>query len=111
MSIKKLTDLAHHLHDIADNLGDIEDLNVADLETLRDTAAEMVTIFEKDEELYMLVAGKSERAIGNDLKLLAVTCHKALPLREQLDNILGAIDWWDFNDTALELSEIMGGLE
>lgn len=111
MSIKELIDLTSGLADTINDVGVAEDASTVDLETLRDYASKILVIFEEDDKLYKLVSAGLERNIKNDLKTLAVVCHKALPLRKRLEDMLDNIDWWDISDMGENLVYAVEGVE
>jgi hypothetical protein len=111
MSIKQLQDEANELLYTIENIGDLLEATDDDLESLRNSAGKILIILEKDEKLRKLVLRSTNRHIPVDLKTLAVACHKALPHRKIVDDLLGAIDYYDLQDTAEELIEVFSVLE
>jgi hypothetical protein len=111
MSIKQLRDLTGGLAYTIDDIGDIENASIVDLEQIRNYAGDILLIFEKDNELYHTLTHAYDGSIKNDLKTLAVVCHKALPLKDRLDQILGIVDWWDLNDMSQSLADLIIDVE
>ena len=73
------------------------------METMLESVAKIIVIFEEDELTADRVLGSDARIYMATLKNIAVSLHKAKPVRERLENLLGALDWWSTEELIEDL--------
>lgn len=107
MSIKQLQDHVSDLHDLVQSGGDLVDADSGFLADMLETTGKIIMIFEEDPKLKDLVLTGKNRNYMMDLKILAVTLAKTIPIKERLDSMLDGIDWWDMSDMVDEIHNIV----
>ncbi len=101
--IAALTTVTNDLYDIFQNCGDYDSMDSNDMETMLESVAKIIVIFEEDELTAERVLGNNARICMTSLKHIAVCLHKAKPVRERLENLLGALDWWSTEELIEDL--------
>lgn len=107
MSLEKLRDTAADLLDDLETRGDLDDLSSEDMRSMFESAASIVYIFENNLDIGHLVLGKEFDRTLLILKTIAVTLHKAKPLKERLEDVTGAIEWYECIDVISALIEVL----
>ncbi len=105
MSLEKLRDAAADLLDDLETRGEVDDLSSEDMRSMFESSAAIIHIFENNPDVGHLVLGKELDRTLLILKTIAVTVHKAKPLREKLEDVTGCMEWYECVDVISALHE------
>lgn len=103
--LAELTILAENLYEAIQYGGDFDSINSEEMRNMLEYSAKIVVILEQDNITAERVLGKNAREYIMRLKTIAVTLHKAKPMKEKLEDILGNLDWWDTQTIVEDLQD------
>ncbi len=104
MSLIQLKGAVADLLDDLETRGDIDDLSYADMDGMFGTTATIIGILERDQDMGHLVLGRELQHTILILKTMAVTLHKAKPLKERIEDVTGMLDWYECVDIVSDLN-------
>jgi len=107
MSLIQLKGAVADLLDDLETRGDIDDLCYADMDSMFGCAATIVSILERDQDMGHLVLGGELERTMTVLKTIAVTLHRAKPLKERLEDVTGMLDWYECVDIVSDLNDAL----
>ncbi|MCK5291841.1 MAG: hypothetical protein KAR39_07485 [Thermoplasmata archaeon] len=109
MSIEIVAGHTADLLDLLETHGDIEDLGSYEMKALRDSAGAVVHILEEDRGLGHLVLGRELDHTLHSLKTLAVSMHKAISVKDRLEDIVNMVDQYELHDMVNDLHDALTG--
>lgn len=107
MSLIQLKGAVADLLDDLETRGDINDLCYEDMDSMFGTSATIVSILEREQDMGHLVLGKEFQHAILTLKTIAVTLYRAKPLKERLEDVTGALDWYECIDVLSDLNNAL----
>lgn len=103
MSIEAVAGHTADLLDLLETHGDIEDLGSYEMKALFDCAGAIVYMLEEDRDLGYLVLGRELDHTLHSLKTLAITMHKAISVKDRLEDIVNMVDQYELHDITSDL--------
>lgn len=107
MSIEKLKLATGDLMETLSTVGEFADMDSHELEHTFGDIAAIILILEEQPELGHLCLGRDLEYNLISLKTAAIVIHKTVPLKENVEEMLGATDWYEIQEIVDKLYDAL----